>query len=58
MSNAITGVIGAMVTLAVVLGVELLVIFFGGLTLRKKGTVKDVKQPSAKTPNTVGWRAV
>jgi hypothetical protein len=35
MSNAVAGVIGAMVTLAVVLGVELLVIFFGGLTLRK-----------------------
>jgi len=38
MSNAVAGVIGAMVTLAVVLGAELLVIFFGGLTLRKRGT--------------------
>ncbi|KIM76836.1 hypothetical protein PILCRDRAFT_37400, partial [Piloderma croceum F 1598] len=35
-SNAVAGVIGAMVALAVVLGVELLVIFFGGLTLRKR----------------------
>jgi hypothetical protein len=33
------------VTLAVVLGVELLVIFFGGLTLRKKGT--DEKRQAA-----------
>jgi hypothetical protein len=45
MSNAVAGVIGAMVTLAVVLGVELLVIFFGGLTLRKKGT--DEKRQAA-----------
>jgi hypothetical protein len=55
MSNAAAGVIGAMVTLAVVLGVELLVIFFGGLTLGRRVLVK---QPSAKTPNIVVWRAV
>lgn len=38
MSNAVAGVIGAMVTLAAVLGAELLFIFVGGLTLKKKRT--------------------
>jgi hypothetical protein len=53
MSNAAAGVIGAMVTQAVVFGVELL--HFGGLTLGRRVLVK---QPSAKTPNIVVWRAV
>lgn len=35
-SKAVAGVIGAMVTLAVVLGVELLVLVFGGLRLVSK----------------------
>lgn len=35
-SKAVAGVIGAMVTLAVVLGVEALLFFFGGLTIRRK----------------------
>jgi hypothetical protein len=38
MSNAIAGVIGAIVTLVVMLGAELLFIFVRGLTLKKKCT--------------------
>jgi hypothetical protein len=38
MSNAVTCVIGAMVTLAAVLGVEVLFMLLSGWTFRQKGT--------------------
>ncbi|KAK3339003.1 histidine phosphatase superfamily [Neurospora tetraspora] len=51
MSNAVAGVIGAMVTLGVVLGLQALILGFGGLRLtkrRKQGTGEVMQVPATK----------
>ncbi|KAL1864790.1 hypothetical protein VTK73DRAFT_5643 [Phialemonium thermophilum] len=51
MSRAVAGVVGAMVTLAVVLGLEALVLAVGGLRLVKKGNVAGKQASSPVGPS-------
>ncbi|KAF4821706.1 hypothetical protein CGCTS75_v010889 [Colletotrichum tropicale] len=54
-STPVAGVIGALVTLVVVLGIEALVMAIGGLRLAKKSKAKDV--PAASAAETSGTKA-